>query len=168
MANTYTLIASNTVGSGGASSVTFSSIASTYTDLLVKMSARTTTGGPDNFLISFNGSSTNFSYRELTGNGTGTSSSSGTGGGTALIDGSTQTASTFSSNDIYIPNYAGSNYKSFSADAVTESNATLSYAQLWASLWSNTAAITQISLTCAGGSNFAQYSTFYLYGIKNS
>ena len=56
MANpTMTLIASNTVGSGGASSVTFSSIPQTYTDLVVKINSRvTSTDGGGTF--TFNGS----------------------------------------------------------------------------------------------------------------
>ena len=45
MANTYTLIASSTVGSGGAANIEFTSIPATYTDLLIKMSARAATGG---------------------------------------------------------------------------------------------------------------------------
>jgi hypothetical protein len=35
-------------------------------------------------------------------------------------------------------------------------------------VWSNTAAITSITLTLVGTEKFAQYSTAYLYGIKNS
>jgi hypothetical protein len=42
MANTFTLIASSTVGSGGAASIDFTSISSTYTDLVVKLSLRNT------------------------------------------------------------------------------------------------------------------------------
>jgi len=165
MPSTYIKLASTTVGAGGAASITFSSIPQTYTDLVIKTSSRTATGGVDNFLISFNGSSANFSYRELTGNGTSTASSANVGGGVALVNGSTMTASTFSNNDIYIPNYAGSNNKSFFADAVTENNLTLSYAQLWSNLWSNTAAINQVTLTCAASANFAQYTTATLYGV---
>ena len=44
MANTYELIASSTVGAGGASSIDFNSIPNTYTDLLVKLSGRSSTG----------------------------------------------------------------------------------------------------------------------------
>ena len=40
MATTYTLISSVTVGSGGAASIEFTSIPSTYTDLVLKLSAR--------------------------------------------------------------------------------------------------------------------------------
>ena len=165
MPSTYVKLASTTVGAGGASSISFTSIPQTYTDLVVKLSTRTATGGVDNFNISFNGSTTSFTFRELTGNGSSAASSSGSLRITGLVNGSTMTASTFSNNDIYIPNYAGSNNKSFCADAVTENNLTLSYAQLWANLWSNTAAINQITFTCLGGANFAQYSTATLYGV---
>lgn len=155
-----------TVPSGGAASVTFNSIPQTFTDLVIKSSTRTATGGVDNFNISFNGSTTSFTFRELTGNGSSAASSSGSIRITGLVNGSTMTTSTFSNNDIYIPNYAGSSNKSFSADAVTENNLTLSYAQLWSNLWSNTAAISQITFTCLGGANFAENSTFSLYGVS--
>jgi hypothetical protein len=170
MANTYTLIASNTVGSGGASSVTFSSIPSTYTDLVVKMSGRSTGGGVNRgSYIAFNGSSTGYTDRYLQGSGS--AASSGSAGGTGNIylgetDGAGATASTFSNQEIYIPNYTSANYKSVSADSVAETNATTQYMSLNAGLWSNTAAITSIVLTTSG--NYDQYSTFYLYGIKNS
>ena len=45
MADTYTLISSVTVGAGGASSIDFTSIPATYTDLLVKFSLRTDFNG---------------------------------------------------------------------------------------------------------------------------
>ena len=45
MANTYTLIASSTAGSGGAAYIEFTSIPNTYTDLLVMLSLRTAGGG---------------------------------------------------------------------------------------------------------------------------
>jgi hypothetical protein len=78
-----------------------------------------------------------------------------------------QTSSTFSNDSIYIPNYAGSAYKSYSADGVVENNATGAFATFNAGLWSNTAAITSITLT-AGVGSFVQYSNFYLYGVKNA
>ena len=168
MANTYTLISSVTVGAGGASSIDFTSIPATYTDLLVRSSLRTTTGGFDAIAIKLNNSSASFTERELSGNGAGASSSSASNNYAGVINGSTSTASTFSNTDTYIPNYAGSTNKSLSTDSVTENNATTSYARFEANLWSNTSAINQVTLTCAGGSNFAQHSTAYLYGIKNS
>ena len=61
MANTYTLIASQTVGSGGASAINFGSIPNTYTDLLVKVSARMSSAN-GSAGITFNGTNTNYSF----------------------------------------------------------------------------------------------------------
>jgi hypothetical protein len=63
------------------------------------------------------------------------------------------------------PNYTSSNFKSFSADGANEDNTTSIYMGLTAGLWSQTAAITSLTLS---GANFAQYSTFTLYGISNA
>jgi hypothetical protein len=166
MANTYTLIASNTVGSGGASSVTFSGIPQTYTDLVVKMSGRTNRGVDfDSITMTFNGSSTGITWLTLFSDGTTVTS------GTAQrfwVNSTTQTANTFGNADIYIPQYTSANYKTTSIDVVTENNATYSFAEMLTQLWSNTAAITSIELAPQFGSSWLQYSTFYLYGIKNS
>ena len=169
MANTFELIASSTVGAGGASSIDFTSIPSTYTDLVLKLSARVSTGGANNddTTLKFNNSSASFSGRFLAGTGSSTASSTwGTGWG-GYANGSGSTASTFANSEMYIPNYAGSTNKSFSIDAVTENNATQSYTNLTAELWSNTTAINQITIT-AGSGVFVQYSTAYLYGVKNA
>jgi hypothetical protein len=169
MANTYKLINSNTVGSGGVSSVTFSSIPATYTDLLIVSSTRTDRASQtaDWVKISFNGSTSSFSLRELEGDGT--TAASYTGSQLAFFaTASTATANTFGNSEVYIPNYTSSNYKSYSANTVTENNATSANAAINAGLWSNTAAITSISFTPNIGTNFVQYSTFYLYGILKS
>jgi hypothetical protein len=81
-----------------------------------------------------------------------------------VSSGTSYTANTFASNDIYIPNYTSSNYKSAISDTVTENNATLSFADLYAGLWRSTSAITSITIG-PNGTGFAQYSTFSLYGI---
>jgi hypothetical protein len=165
MPNTYKLISSVTVGSGGAASMVFSSIPQTYTDLLIKVSARGV--GIDNQLT-FNGSTSNNSSRYLFGNGA--SAISGSDASNIQLQGSTEsgnTANTFGNMEIYIPNYTSANYKSVSIDAVTENNATTAYAFLSAGLWSNTAAITSATITNSSG-NYVQYSTAYLYGISNA
>ena len=168
MPNTYTLISSNTVGSGGAASVTFSSIPATYEDLCVLISARTNRAFEvDGISVNFNGSSANFSSRYLEGYGTSAYSATGTTfAGTA--SGNTATSNTFGNSLLYIPNYTSANYKSFSADGVGENNGTFGLLNLVAGLWSNTAAITSITVLPTTGTSFNQYSTFYLYGIKNS
>jgi hypothetical protein len=173
MANTYTLISSVTVGSGGASTIDFTSIPQTYTDLLMVLSARVGRAtSASTICLTFNGSSSGYSQKNLDGNGASVTSSSGSGAANITymeVPAANATASTFGNHSIYIPNYTGSSYKSVSIDTVSENNGTTAYANLNAGLWSNTAAITSISWNEPNGSSsFAQYSTAYLYGIKNS
>jgi hypothetical protein len=169
MPNTFELIASYTAG-GSVSSIDFTSIPSTYTDLCLKVNARTSVGFvADNLLIKFNTSSANFSNKALRGSGSAVISySPGTANFAGFIPGSSATASTFGNTEIYIPNYAGSTNKSFTCDSVTENNATEAYALLVANLWSQTAAINQITIYPDTSGNFVQYSTAYLFGIKSS
>jgi hypothetical protein len=174
MANTYTLISSVTVGSGGQSSIDFTSIPSTYTDLQVLTSLRTNRASAvrDVAKIQFNGNTgSNYSEIELYGNGTAASTSSATSQTSARCGyptASTATANTFSNDSIYIPNYLSSNNKSFSVDSVAETNATATDMVLIAGLWAQTAAITSIKIFPAFGTSFDQYSTAYLYGISNA
>lgn len=165
MANTYTLIASSTVGSGGAANINFTSIPSTYTDLCLKLSIRNASTFGTCY-VRFNGSSTSYTGIRLFVNST-TVSSDSVNSDVAFENPSSFTANTFASNDIYIPNYSGSSYKSASLDYATENNASSNYEGFSAELWSNTAAINQVTITPAAGT-FVQYSTAYLYGIKNS
>ena len=171
--STYNLIASQVVGSGGASSITFSSIPGTYTDLKLVVSGRTNYAGDhDWLLLSLNNDTTSGHYSSKFVRGTGSSVTSGVGATNyfeiEMLCGNTNTVSTFSNLEVYIPNYTSSNQKSMSVDSVTENNGTIAYTDLIAGLWSQTSAITSIALTPENGTLFQQYSTFYLYGIKNS
>jgi hypothetical protein len=157
------------VGAGGAASITFTSIPATYTDLVVKLSSRAATGGAVDVLVQFNSDTTgtNYTIRQIQGNGTSVSSSGGSGNQSGTSSGSTDTTSTFANSEIYITNYRISSNKNFSTDSVTENNATTAYQTLRSGIWNNTAAITSISLVHNGGANFAQHSTAYLYGVSN-
>lgn len=172
MATTYTLISSNTLSSSAAS-VTFSSIPSTYTDLVLKFSARAATDtSPTAMEFTLNGSTTNYSYTFLRVNG-GTPQSgnaSNTYSIRAFTDSaSNDTANTFGNGEIYIPNYLASTNKPLSLSVVNETNATTTDYSPYAGagLWSNTGTITSISIKQSTG-NIASGSSFYLYGIKNS
>jgi hypothetical protein len=164
-------IAAVEVGSAGASSIAFSSIPQGYTDLMLVLSVRCDRGGnSDSMRLRFNSSTSGYSDKTIQGNGSGTPTSfSNLLAGAYLyiceLNASGTTSSTFTSNQIYIPNYASSNSKSTSVDDVVENNSTTAYAQLSAGLWSGTAAINAISITNAAASNFVQYSTATLYGI---
>ena len=169
MATTYTLIASSTVGSGGAANIEFTSIPGTYTDLVLKISARGT-GADNSIVITYNSDAgANYSARYIYGDGSAAASTTASSNLlTTSINPSTYTTSTFANAELYIPNYTSSNNKSSSHDGVQETNATLAYMALTANLWTNSAAITTIKLSLGAGQNFAQYSTAYLYGISNS
>ena len=169
MANTYVAIATVTVGSGGASTIDFTSIPGTYTDLAIALSVRGTLNtGSGVMYLQFNNdtSSSSYSYRRLLGSGSAASSASGDDYIIDVLQGDNSTASTFGSEYIYIPNYTGSNYKSVGNDFVGENNGTLAYMGFMAFIWKSTAAITSIKLS--GNGSFKQYSTATLYGIKNS
>ena len=167
MANTFELIASSTVTGATAASISFSSIPSTYTDLVLKLSARGNEASANwsEVAISLNGSSSSFTGRVLYGV---TAAGSFTTTTTmAWIPAAAATSTTFGSTDLLIPNYAGSTNKSFSVDTVTENNSNQAILVLVAGLWSNSAAINAISLAPTAG-QFVQYSTAYLYGVSNA
>ena len=171
MANTFIKIASTTVGSGGAASIDFTSIPSTYTDLTIKLSSRIGSSAfRDGVLLTFNNNTSNYSFRRLFGFDTNTISNDTASSQSSIAVGNTTannaTSNTFGSHEIYVPNYAGSNYKSVYAEAVAENNSSSSWVLLVnGSLWSDTAAINRVTLTPLS-STFMQYSTATLYGIK--
>jgi hypothetical protein len=166
---TFTKIETITVGSGGAATVTFSSIPQTYTDLVLKVSARLDVNDVQ-VKMYFNADSTaaNYSWRRIYGDGASATSDSGTNLINGSANGANSTASTFGNMEVYIPNFTSSNKKSSSADHITENNATTAYATLAASLWQGTAAISSVTLLPNTTGNFAQHSTFTLYGISNA
>lgn len=176
MADTYTLISSVTVGAGGASSIDFTSIPATYTDLQLVLSLRSNRAAStfDYVFIRLNAdSSSTYTNKNLYGNSTNaySGSSSATYIYAILADGNNATTNTFSNTSIYIPNYAGSAQKSISIDSVTENNngsADAAFANLTAGLYPSTSAINAIQVGPFNGTGWLQYSTAYLYGIKNS
>ena len=170
MANTYVQIGSTvTVGAGGAASIDFTSIPATFTNLLLQFSIRSNAANTVEVIqYSFNGSTSSRTTNRFEGSGSSVSAATSLPMFAYMGTGANATANTFGNGSIYIPNYAGSNNKSSSSDGVTENNATAATAGLAANLWSNTAAINQITLVPYIGTSFSQYSTATLYGIKSS
>jgi hypothetical protein len=165
---TYIQIGSTvTVGSGGSATIDFTSIPSTYTDLVLVASLRSTGTGTGSHMT-FNGSTTGYIDMYVQGDGASAVGGTNAGANTKIyvgnLQGTSTTSNTFGNTSIYIPNYAGSAYKSVSVDTVNENSDTTAYAAIIGGLWSNTSAITSIQLLSA--QTFAQYSTASLYGIK--
>ena len=164
----YQLIEHIEVGSGGAASIEFTGIDQTGQDLVLLTSLRhsATWSLPS---LRFNEDTTYANYTNLRLEGSGSSpyteANTGANLGAGVMTTSAQTASTFASNQIYIPNYAGSTSKSWSVDGVQENNATAATQMILAGLWSGTAAITKVVLWSPGGGTFVQNSTASLYKI---
>lgn len=164
MANTFTKIASVSVGVLGAVTIDFTAIPSTYTDLCLLLSARSSRP-TTNDTLTLQLNSTNITGRRLYGDGTSGASDTVP---QILPPGTTSTSNTFGSTSFYIPNYAStSQYKSVSIDDTMENNASASYMDMIAGIYSSNSAVTSITLDLDNGA-FLQYSTATLYGIKNS
>jgi len=164
--NTYTQIASTTLGSA-ASSVTFSSIAGTYTDLVLVMSLGASTNA-DNVLIQFNGDTAgNYSSTELSGNGT-TAASTRASNQTAInLTNRIGTTTTLSGLVIIcnVMNYANATTYKTALSRASQAGDTYPGVSADVGLWRNTAAITSILIKQSGTPNFITGSTFNLYGI---
>ena len=167
MANTYTLIEAKSLGSTTAT-ITFSAIPQTYTDLKLVNSTRCDLVNSVAVRIAFNSNTSNFTGIYLQGAGSGTPSSGTDGRRAGVSIPTSYTSNTFTNDEIYIPNYTSANFKSYSLDSTQENNATLSYIELYAGLWSDTSAITSITLTLDSSGSFVANSTFYLYGISKT
>lgn len=168
-------IYTQTVGAGGAASVTFNNIPQYFTDLVIKYSARNNTSGfGTGYSIcgfQFNGSTTaNMSFTYAAGTGASAFSGRATtqnNGWIGLVDHADNTASTFANGEVYIANYTNSNFKSWIADSVSETNGTFAYQMMVAGLIPITTAVSSLTILNGSG-NFVQYSTFSLYGILRS
>ena len=170
MPSTYTLISSNVLASSAAS-VTFSAIPSTYTDLVVRASTRSSVAG--GVFMQINGDTSSlYSITRLRGDGA-TTSSGLTSNATNLYFGldvyDTSTANTFTSQEIYIPNYTVAQNRAISNFLVQENNAasTNTNIDVESGLYRSTTAITSLTILKTSN-NFVSGSSFYLYGIKNS
>ena len=172
MASSRYLISSQTLGSAAAS-VTFSSIPATYTDLVLRMSIRLATGNYCS--LRFNSASSNtYSRIGIAASGASVGNISNNNINYLRIidvDNSTNTSNTFSSQEIYLPNYVVSQNHPISIFGATEDNSTAGNTLgIIASLWSNTSAISSIEIAdhIASSATIATGSSFYLYGLKNS
>jgi len=170
-ATDYESISTVTVGSGGATSITFSSIAGTYSHLQVRATVRGSTGGNvnENLIMKFNAATTNYYQgHRLAGDGASafaTASSTSSSAYAGYVAGSGAAANVYGVTVIDILDYSNTNKNKTvrSIGGVDHNGSGL--VLLGSALWINTAAITSIELLNFGG-NLAQYSSFALYGIK--
>ena len=167
----YESIATVTVGSGGSSTITFSSIPSTYTHLQIRCIARHTGADTDNNIyIQYNSdTASNYSNHFLRGNGA--IVDAGGAANTAnpyvlRVSGASSSANIFGVGVVDILDYANTNkFKTVRSLTGHDQNGS-GVVFFNSSNWRSTSAITSITLFGIGF-NIAQYSQFALYGIKN-
>lgn len=160
MAKTYTPIATTKLNALTAT-VTFSSIPSTYTDLVLVCNAKNTVAQNYEIWIRFNsdsGSNYSQTFLQNYANSTQTGRNSNI---TEIRPGKMNTTS-FDTTIVNIQNY--SNSTTYKTTLSRHNNAEFVTGSL-VGLWRNTNAITTIAVICETGANFAIDSTFTLYGI---
>ena len=156
--STYTPIASQTITSN-TSTFTFSSIPSTYTDLVIAASLKNNIGAGYNLLMRFNGDSgSNYSATEIAGDGSSVVSSRGTNQTSAQT--MRNDNSNFSPSIVSIQNYSNTNTFKTSLSRTSTSNSPRAFVCLWRS----TAAINSITFLMESNDLVAG-STITLYGI---
>jgi hypothetical protein len=154
---TYTTLATTTLSSAQ-SSVTFSSISGTYTDLVLVVSTISVNGTA--YMTVNSDTGTNYSRTFMYGTGSSVASARTTNFASyPFTVGSV--SGTFSASIVHLMNYSNSTtYKTFLTRGNDAADATVALV----GLWRNTNAITSINLATASG-NFNTGSTFTLYGI---
>jgi len=172
----YESIATTTVGSGGASSITFSSIPATYTHLQIRLLSKSTNTAAtdDGIYFRFNSDATaKYTRHYLYGTG----ASVGAGGASTLQTfmslGDTTTqgngANIFGVTIVDVLDYANTNkYKTGRGIGGYDANGS-GINWVASGSWQDTTAITSVTMTMVGGTyNFAEYSHAALYGIKGA
>ena len=171
----YESIATTTVGAGGSSTISFTSIPSTYTHLQLRCLTKNNTAGSGDtgYQIAFNSDTTYTNYRThyLTGDGS-TASSGGAqvAGLYAVIGVAPRAGSTsiFGAGITDILDYANTNKNTTTRSLDGDDFNGSGTIYLRSALWNNTAAVNRIDITLYGGASFTQYSSFALYGIKGA
>jgi hypothetical protein len=157
--NSYESISTSVVGGGGSSSITFSSIPSTFKHLQLRYLVKTS--GNVDFNMTLNGSSSNYYAHILRGNG-----SSATGEGYAISTITNVGSAGFTAGVTDILDYTSTNKNKTSRTLVGADYNGSGTVGIWSQLWFATpAAVNQITLTPASGT-VSEYSSFALYGIK--
>lgn len=166
---TYEPIASQTLASA-ASSITFSSIASSWTDLRLVVTYLGAGTTPTIYFRINGDTTTSYSNTRLWGNGTSAQSSRETTVNFIQLDDNLISSTYFSLATVDLFSYAGSTYKTILSELSTDRNgAADSIALRRVGLWRNTAAVTSVAVLAnlydAAG-RFAIGTTATLYGIK--
>jgi hypothetical protein len=161
-------IATVTVGSGGASSIEFTSIPSTFAHLQVRMLLRSDTAAVQSTSkIEINGDTgANYKGHELRGDGSTASATSTSGIRVHVTPAASAAANIFGACIIDIPDYANTSKNTTVRVLGSHDRNGAGQVNLYSGLWINTSAVTSLKFTDEGAGNFVQYSTAALFGVK--
>lgn len=164
MATTYEPISTQTLSSSQ-SSVTFSSIPQTYTDLVLVMWTKPYTSSEGSIKLNYNSDTgSNYSNTQLTGDRT--STIAGKNSNATSIALSYGNALNNPRQPIFITNIMNySNTTNYKA-SLTRTSESSAYVDGWVGLWRSNSAITTITINVTYIYNIGAGSTFTLYGIK--
>lgn len=165
--STYQPIASVTLSSAQ-SSVTFSGIPQTYTDLVLVASPAQTTAGQGDIYIQFNSDTgSNYSATALYGSGSvaGSTRQSNQTGIRPEYYGYPDTTIGQTTTIIQVMNYSNT---TTNKTLLARANAATTGTDAVVGLWRNTAAITSMTLLMNASATFKSGSTFNLYGVANA
>lgn len=168
----YSSIATVNVPASGATTIAFTNIPQQYKHLQIRALVRSNyaSSSNQNAYIQFNGdTAANYSYHELTGQGS-TVGSSGSANvtGPRIVNYATTIglANTFGVGIIDILDYTDTNkYKTYRSLNGNDQNGS-GYVILFSGNWRSTSAISSIVIGDNGGGTFQQYSSFALYGVN--
>jgi hypothetical protein len=162
-------IASITVGSGGASSLTFTSIPQTFTHLQLRVFGVAPSANTNYFTTINSSGFGNYARHELRGNGSVVTSGSVTADAPIIYytDGVASTSYPFVSV-VDILDYTNTNKNKVARALSGRDENGSGLLGLYSWLWTNTSAITTLSVDSFSASQFSQYSRADLYGISTS
>jgi hypothetical protein len=164
--SSYESIATVTVGSGGTSTISFTSIPATFTHLQLRIFARDTTAANQSMAVTFNSDTgSNYSSHRLYGSGSGVGADAQPNASLMLLGVYTNDGDNFSPTVADILDYANTNkYKTLRTLSGWDNNSSGRLFCMSGS-WRSTSAVTAITITPETHA-FTQYSSFALYGIK--
>jgi hypothetical protein len=170
-AGAYDALATVTVPSGGAASITFAGIPTGYKHLQIRGIARAASGGVNAIAIRLNGDTgANYAWHLLYGVGSGSAlSTSAASTATALM--SYQANPTNDGTGVFGPSVT--DILDYSSTTKNKTIRNLSGRDgngtgeigMWSALWNNQNAVNSVALV-SSGANFAEFSQFALYGVK--
>ena len=165
MPSTYEKIQTTTISSA-TSSISFTSISSAYTDIILAWAYKSNSSNNPTLRLTFNGNSTGYSGRQMGGNGVAPSSNNNTSASfisLARIVGAPNASGETGLLLLHVMDYTNSSkYKSI----FCQLNSASAGGELDVGVWANNAAINRIDIDTPTSTDYAVGSVITLYGIK--